>query len=41
MMESYIAAVLESKIAAISGVISTYLGLWGVRNLSVASKHMF
>ena len=35
MMEYNMAAVLESKMAAISGIISTYLGLWGVRNLSV------
>ena len=39
MMESNMAAVLESNMAAISGIISTYLGLWAVRNLSVAFKH--
>ena len=29
MLESNMAAILESKMAAISGFISTYLGFWG------------
>ena len=29
MLESNMAAILESKMAAISGLFSTYLGFWG------------
>ena len=42
MMESNMAAVLESKMAAISGIISTLSWLMGrLGTLSVASKHNY
>ena len=42
MMEYNMAAVLESKMAAISGIINFLhiLAYGAVRNLSVASKHI-
>ena len=40
MLKYYMVAILQSKMAAISGFISTYLGFWGGKEPKM-SKDMF